>query len=69
MRKLKYLVLLFTFFPVMPDFCCMPVYAGDESTSPEAIDGYLGAILFFLCVLAGIRLWKIFIGSFEKGSF
>jgi len=69
MRKLKYLALLFTFFPVMPDFCCMPVYAGDGSTSSQAVDAYLQAILFFLCFLAGIRLWKIFIGSFEKGSF
>ena len=69
MRKLKYLALLFTFFPVMPDFCCMPVYAGESGTSPQEIDAYLQAILFFVCVLAGIRLWKIFISSFEKGAF
>ena len=69
MRKLKYLVLLFTFFPVMPDLCCMPLYADDGSTSPQEIDAYLQAILFFVCVLIGVRLWKIFISSFEKGSF
>ena len=69
MRKLKYMALLFTFFPVMPDFSCMPVYAGDASTSASSIDSHLQAILFFVCVLFGIRLWKIFISSFEKGSF
>jgi hypothetical protein len=68
MRKLKYLALLLIFFPVMPDLCCVPVYASD-ATQMESADVYLSAILFFLCALLGNRLWKGFINSFEKGSF
>jgi hypothetical protein len=68
MRRLKYLALMLTFFPVMPDLCCVHVYAGDE-TAVESADVYLSAILFFLCALLGNRLWKVFINSFEKGSF
>ena len=67
MRKLKYLALMLTFFPVMPDLCCMPVYASD-SAQAECIDHYLAAILFFLCVLLGNRFWKVLINSFEKGT-
>jgi hypothetical protein len=67
MRRLKYLVLLLTFFPVMPDLCCVPVYASDE-IQMESADVFLPAILFFLCALVGNRLWKVFINSFEKGS-
>lgn len=69
MRKLKHLVLLLICFPVMPDLCCMQVYAGETQTQAETLDNYLAAILFFICVLLGNRLWKSFIGSFEKGSF
>ena len=68
MNGLKWLVLLLVFFPVMPDLSCVPVYASD-GTASESVDGYLRTILFFLCVLLGCRLWKVFINSFEKGSF
>jgi hypothetical protein len=67
MRRLKYLVLLLTFFPVMPDLCWVPVYASDEM-QVESAGVYLSVILFFLCALPGNRLWKAFINSFEKGS-
>jgi hypothetical protein len=67
MRRLKYLALLLTFFPVMPDLSCVQVYASDD-VPLEPIDHYLCAILFFLCFLVGNRLWKVFINSFEKGS-
>ena len=69
MRKLKYLVLMMLLFPLMPDLSCVSVYAGSEGTQAESIDNHLAAILFFLCVLLGNRLWKVFINSFEKGSF
>jgi len=52
----------------MPDLSCVSVYASD-TTQAESIDNHLAAILFFLCVLLGNRLWKVFINSFEKGSF
>ena len=55
-------------FPVMPDLSCVSVYASD-TTQAESIDNHLAAILFFLCVLLGNRLWKVFINSFEKGAF
>jgi hypothetical protein len=54
-------------FPVMPDLCCVPVYASDEMPMENA-GVFLPAILFFLCALVGNRLWKVFINSFEKGS-
>ena len=74
MRGLKYLVILLICFPVMPDVCCMsPIYAGEPATQAatqaETFDSCVRAILFFTCVLVGIRLWKVFISSFEKGSF
>jgi len=68
MRKLKYLALMLTFMPVMPDLACVSVYASD-TTPVENADAWLSAILFFLCALLGNRLWKSFINSFEKGSF
>ena len=68
MRKLKYLVLMMMLFPVMPDLSCVPVYASG-GTQAESIDNHLAAILFFMCVLLGNRLWKVFINSFEKGAF
>lgn len=69
MRKLKYLVLFLICMPVIPDISCMPLYAGEAQTQAENVDAYMSAILFFVCVLLGNRLWKAFIGSFEKGSF
>ena len=68
MRGLKYLVLMLTFFPVMPDLACGMLYAS-EGSQAESVDSYLAAILFFLCVLVGCRLFKAFISSSEKGSF
>ncbi|MCL2622885.1 MAG: hypothetical protein FWD31_04375 [Planctomycetaceae bacterium] len=68
MRKIKYLVMLMFLFPVMPDLSCVSVYAS-EGVQAESIDNHLAAILFFLCVLVGNRLWKVFISSFEKGTF
>ena len=68
MRKLKYLLPLMICFPVMPDLSCVSVYAS-EGLQAESIDNYLAAILYFLCVLLGNRLWKVFINSFEKGAF
>jgi len=67
MRKLKCLLPLLICFPVMPDLSCAPVFASD-ATPAEAMDSYLAAILFFICVLFGNRLWKVFINSFERGS-
>lgn len=69
MRRLKYLALMLTFFPVMPDLCCMQLYASDAQARSDTVDNYLAGILFFMCVLLGNRLWKSFINSFEKGSF
>lgn len=69
MRRLKSLALLLLCFPVTPDLCCVPVYASDETAAAvEPVGHYLCAILFFLCFLAGNRLWSAFINSFEKGS-
>jgi len=68
MRGIKWLVLLMLLFPVMPDLACVSLYAA-EGTPAESIDNYLAAILFFLCVLVGNRLFKAFMSSFEKGSF
>ncbi len=56
-----------TFIPFMPDLCCVPTYAADN-VQAENFDAYLAGILFFLSVLLGNRLWKVFISSFEKGS-
>ena len=68
MRGLKYLVLVLIFFPLIPDLGCVSLYASEEVVS-ERIDNYLSAILFFICVLLGNRLWKVFINSFEKWAF
>jgi len=68
MRRLQYLILFLTFLPVIPDLSCTRLYAGETQVQVENVDAYLAAILFFVCVLLGNRLWKVFINSFEKGS-
>ena len=72
MGKLKWLVLLLVCFPVLPDFCCVSLYAQEspvDTSVAEMVDGYLKGITFFICVLIGNRLWQSFIHSFEKAGF
>ena len=70
MKGLKYLLLFLICMPVMPDLCCMPPVYADEMAiqAADSFDSHVKAILFFICVLVGNRLWHVFINSFEKGS-
>ena len=67
MFRFRYLILFLFLFPMFPDLSCVPVYA-QERTIVETGENYIAAILFFLCVLVGNRLWYSFISSFEKGN-
>ncbi len=69
MRRLRFLILFLICMPVMPDLSCTPLLANDSQITAPNSDGVFAAILFFLAMLVGCRLWRMFMRCFEKGSF
>jgi len=64
----RYLLPALLCFPVIPDFACNRIYAGETNTiSTDDGNTLLVMLLFFVCFLCGVKLFNIFTKSFERG--